>query len=169
MHRRLFGVTPQFDQEYDGLVLTRAEFDAPLAGFDPAMAREVERLINQVAQKPGQAFRQRVGELISLLLPSGTCTADRTARHLGIDRRTLYRRLAAEGVTFAELLDAKRRALAVSLMANPRRSLTEICDLTGFASASSFSHWFRASFGCSPREFRRTQIAEQAGPTATAS
>ena len=77
------------------------------------------------------------------------------ARSLGVDRRTVQRRLAGSGLTFSELVRAKRVRLAEQFVANPRLSMTEISDRLGFTETSSFSRWFRGEFGCSPREWRR--------------
>jgi AraC-like DNA-binding protein len=59
------------------------------------------------------AARDNARECIYMTLPSGLCSADRVARHLGVDRRTLHRHLAREGETFSSLLDVVRAELAV--------------------------------------------------------
>ena len=153
-HRRVFGVTPQFNQDLDGLVLLSAQLDAPTATSDPVMAREVERYIDLLAHGHSRSAADRVEELIVLLLPTGTCTAQRVARHLGVDRRTLHRWLAEEGVLFSDILDQKRRELVLFHLGEPNRTLAAISDLTGFASPSSFSHWSRRVLGRSPRALR---------------
>ncbi len=155
-YHRLFKVSPLFDQEFDGIVFTRRDFDAPIAGADPAMAKEVARYVDQLAQGPAQSAREAVGELIILLLPTGVCNADRVGRHLGVDRRTVHRRLVAEGTSFSELMDEKRIELARALMANPQRSLAAVAEHLGFSGASAFSHWFQRTQGCTPLAFRRT-------------
>lgn len=159
-HRRVFGIEPQFGQDLDGLVLRRAELDAPLAAADPEMARQAERLIAQLAQARARTLGDRTAELIVLLLPTGTCTAERVARHLGFDRRTLHRRLAAEGLTFSDLLEMKRRELVQALLPQPHRRLAAIADLAGFASPSSFSHWARRALGTAPNRLRKAHKGE---------
>lgn len=154
-HRRLFGLTPLFDQDFDGVVFTRADFDAPITSADPAMARQIERYVDQIAGRQVKSARDEVGELIVLLLPTGVCNADRVARHLGVNRRTVHRRLAAEGTSFSELMDQVRMQLAQSLMANASRTLAAIAEHLGFSSASTFSHWFQRTHDCSPRAFRK--------------
>lgn len=160
-HLRVFGVEPQFGQDLDGLVLRRAELDAPLAAGDPEMARQAERLVAQLAQARARTVGDRTAELIVLLLPTGTCTADRVAGHLGFDRRTLHRRLTAEGLVFSKLLELKRRELVRSLLTQPHRSLAAIADLAGFASPSSFSHWARRALGVSPSRWRAGRCGER--------
>ncbi|QUD88351.1 AraC family transcriptional regulator [Phenylobacterium montanum] len=152
-HRRLFGVAPEFGHDFDGLVIARRDLDAPLASADPGMANQVQRYVEQLAAGRRRAWRETVGDLIVLLLPTGACSADRVAEHLGFDRRTLHRRLAAEGCSFRDLMTERRAELAASLVAEGR-GLSEVADLTGFASLSAFSHWFRAHFGRSASAFR---------------
>jgi AraC-like DNA-binding protein len=96
----------------------------------------------------------RVRALIEALLPTGRCSIVQVARSLGVDRRTLQRRLADSGETFSSLLDAVRAELAERQVPNPRRSLTEIAEELGFSELSAFSRWFRRHFGCSPSEWR---------------
>ena len=157
-HRRLFGVTPMFDQDFDGIVFTRTDFDAPITSADPAMAKQIERYVDQIAARQVKSARDEVGELIVLLLPTGVCNADWVARHLGVDRRTVHRRLAAEGTSFSELMDEMRKQLAQSLMANSGRTLAAVAEHLGFSGASAFSHWFQRMHGCSPRAYRRTLL-----------
>ena len=38
----------------------------------------------------------KVRELIWMMLSSGNCSVERVAEHLGVDRRTVHRRLARE-------------------------------------------------------------------------
>ena len=56
-----------------------------------------------------RCFQQEVEHAIEPLLGAAEVSIDRVARDLGMSRQTLYRRLKAEGVTFEEILDAKRR------------------------------------------------------------
>lgn len=144
MHRRAFGRAPFFDQPFDGIVLEAQALDAPIASADPAMAAQARRFADQLATARPRSWTGAARELIVLLLPTGRCSADEAARMMGVDRRTLHRRLAAEGTGFRDLLEACRRDLTASLMARGL-PLGRIADLTGFASPSSFSHWRRRS------------------------
>lgn len=155
-HVRVFGVRPEFNQSADGVVIRRADLDAPIADADPAMATQAERYVMLAASTRPRSMRDRVGELIVLLLPTGACSADRVAAHLGLARRTLYRRLAAEGAAFQDLVDERRRELILSLL-SAGRPLAEVADLAGFSASSGLSHWFRRHFGRPPREFAQDQ------------
>jgi AraC-like DNA-binding protein len=93
------------------------------------------------------------------LLPDGVCTVERVAQHLGMDRRTLHRRLAAEGLTFSGILDDTRRNMAVSLLSGSDRPLQSVADLLGFSSLSAFAHWFRRKFAQSASAYRAAHAA----------
>ena len=78
------------------------------------------------------------------------------ARELGMSRQTLYRRLKAEGTTFEELLDAKRRQLAVRYLAVDRNSVKAAAYKLGFSDPAAFSRAFKRWTGSSPSLFRES-------------
>jgi AraC-like DNA-binding protein len=159
-HHRLFGLTPLFDQDFMGLVIDRAELDRPVLANDPEMARVMEDYIAHLAQGKGRlTLSAQVQQLILSLLPGGGCTVERVASRLGMDRRTLHRRLAGEGRSFTELLNATRAELAGSLLATSERPLQSVADMLGFASLSAFAHWFRRNFECTASAYRLTRSA----------
>jgi AraC-like DNA-binding protein len=100
-----------------------------------------------------------VRQLIVLLLPRGLCRIEVVAQHLGVDRRTVHRRLLGEGTSFSALLEAERRALAGRYVAGTERPLTEVAALLGFTAPSAFSRWYRGSFGVSAARQRRAGLA----------
>lgn len=152
-HRRVFACNVEFLHDFDGLVLARGDLDAPIPAADPDMARQIERYVEQMVRNRSRATRDIVGETIVLLLPTGACTADHIAAHLGTGRRTLHRRLADEDTTVQHLLDERRSELVLSLLTTDR-SLGAIADLAGFSSLSAFSRWFSGRFGHAPSHHR---------------
>lgn len=75
---------------------------------------------------------------------------DAVARQLGISRQTLYRRLKAEGILFAELLDALRHQMALNYLEGKKTSVNETAYLVGFSEPSAFSRAFKRWTGHSP-------------------
>ena len=94
-----------------------------------------------------------------LLLPRGLCRIEVVAQHLGVDRRTVHRRLLGEGTSFSALLEAERRAIASRYVDGTDRPLTEVAALLGFSAPSVFSRWYRGSFGASAARQRRSTSA----------
>lgn len=66
-----------------------------------------------------------------------------------MSRRTLARALAEEAVTFSELLDELRAALAKRYL-----PISQIAWLLGYREASSFTNAFGRWTGSTPRQFR---------------
>lgn len=165
-YRRVLGMTPRFDQDCMALVIHRKDLDAPIPTADPAIARQLVQYLDRLTAERSVALHRQVSDLIMALLPDGLCTVERVAQHLGVDRRTLHRRLLAEGTTFSRVLDATRKEMAASLLAQSDRPLQSVADLLGFSSASAFAHWFRRKFGRAASAWR---AANAEGPPRAAS
>jgi AraC-like DNA-binding protein len=121
-------------------------------GFFAFLGELVETLGQPAARK--RCFKQEVESAIEPLLGAGEISIDRVARELGMSRQTLYRRLKAEGTTFEELLDAKRRQLAVRYLALDRSSVKAAAYRLGFSDPAAFSRAFKRWTGTSPSRFR---------------
>ncbi|MFE5123963.1 AraC family transcriptional regulator ligand-binding domain-containing protein [Streptomyces sp. NPDC056669] len=154
-HRRIFGPVLDFGREFHGIVFYAGALDAPNALSDPQLRTYARQYFESIATpRQDTTLPDRVRELIEVLLPTGRCSVEQVARSLGVDRRTVHRRLADSGDTYTSLLNATRMHLAERFVAHPRHSLTEVAHLLGFSMPSAFSHWFKEQFGCSPSEWR---------------
>jgi AraC-like DNA-binding protein len=153
VHRRVLGTAVEFGHEFNGIVCNATDLDAPNPGADPVLARYSQRLLASALTQSAR-FADRVRQLIVLLLPRGLCRIDTVAQHLGVDRRTVHRRLLDEGTSFSALLEAERRALAARYVDGTDRPLTDIAALLGFAAPSVFSRWHATSFGVSATQRR---------------
>ena len=146
LHRRVFGGAIEFGHEFNGIVCNATDLDAPNPGADPVMARYAQALLKRGLAAP-QDMVGRVRQAIVLLLPRGHCRVEVVAQHLGVDRRTIARRLAVEGTSFSALMDAMRRDLFERARQDGARSLGEVSVLLGFSAQSAFSRWHRQAFG----------------------
>lgn len=153
-HQRLFGTTVQFNCLMDGIVCRTSDLDRALPSADPEMARYVQQYLNSIREDSRTALLEQVHQMIWMLLPTGRCSVEQVAAHLGRDRRTLHRQLTREGETFSSLLDQVRKELASRYLANPHHRLSEIAAVLGFSELSAFSRWFSRLFDCSPSSWR---------------
>ena len=80
---------------------------------------------------------------------------DAIACHLGVSRRTLRRRLDAEGTSFHELTEVCRRNVGHALLVRSELPMIEIALRLGYSDHTAFSRAFSRWFGASPRELRR--------------
>lgn len=160
-YRKAFGCSVQFNSVLNGLTCRRHDLDRPMPMADPQSLRTIQQYLAAAAEhQPTQS--ERTIQLILALLPSGRCTAELVARYLGIDRRTLHRRLENEGSSFSMLLDDVRKEAALRHLGNPRQRITDLAPMLGFSEASAFSRWFSGKFGCPPRRWRSRPKVEEA-------
>jgi len=150
VHRRIFGSMVEFNQDFNGIVCDSADLDAPNPSADPVMARYAEQLLQGMDGR-AHSFHDQVRELVLLLLPLGRCTAEVVAQHLGCDRRTVNRRLAAQGISFHKVVESHRISMAPQYIDAGELTLAQIARLLGFSSRTALSRWYRDRFGRSPR------------------
>ncbi|MBO9647780.1 MAG: AraC family transcriptional regulator [Variovorax sp.] len=160
-HRAFFGRNVSFNQEFNGLICAASDLSRPRDAGDQVAAGFARKYLEAALTDRGESAQESCRQVILALLPGGTCTAQEVARFLHIDRRTLHRRLDAEGLTFSRLLDQVRSDLAKRHLRESDLPLSEVAELLGFARPSSFSHWFHSLFGCSASQWSK-QAAEMA-------
>lgn len=154
VHRRLFGAITQFNSDFNGLTCSRADLDRPNPSSDPSLAQYAERYVQSLPLADRRSFSQDVLKAIYLLLPGEGASITTVSEILGLNPRTLQRRLADEGGEFGRLLNEARRDLAVRYVENRSFPLARVAGLLGYSRQSSFSRWFGESFGMSPTAWR---------------
>ncbi|QQX87612.1 AraC family transcriptional regulator [Cupriavidus necator] len=159
-HRAFFGRNLAFGQPFNGIVCAAADLHKPRTPDKSGATQLARDYLEAALVRRSGGIRETCRELIMALLPGGRCTAQEVARHLRIDRRTLHRHLTGEGMSFSLLLDEVRADLVKRHLQESDLPVGEIAGLLGFSNQSSFSHWFRAAFGCSVTQWRR-QAANQ--------
>jgi AraC-like DNA-binding protein len=158
VHERVFGRCVEFGHDFNGIVCSARDLEAPNTSADPEMARYARQLVETGLGSEGPGYATQVREIVFTLLGTGVCTIDRVAQQFGVDRRTLHRRLADEGESFSAILDAVRRELVARYLDNRERSLADVSSLLGFSAPSGFSRWYRKQFDSAPSN-RRTRRA----------
>jgi AraC-like DNA-binding protein len=76
-----------------------------------------------------------------------------------VSRRTLARRLKAEGLSFGEVLKELRVDLAKRYLTDGNLSISQIAWLVGFQSVAAFSHSCKRWTGMSPKLWRSALLA----------
>lgn len=153
-HARMFG-TVAFKQDFDGFVCIASDLDATIPTYDPVMAQQVRRYLDSMLLQTNATMPDKVRKLVVALLPSGLCSIDRVAQHLGVARRTVHRHLADHDDSYLSIVDAVRVELVTRYLDSSDRPLSEIATLVGFSSLSAFSRWFGARFGVSMTKRRK--------------
>lgn len=151
IYARVFGCRPQFDSEFNGVVLSSRDLDRPNTKADDQLAHHARQLLEQVMNPVERTRTEEVEQLIKLLLPSGRASVQICAASMGMTVRTMQRALDAEGASFTTLLNRARMQLATQYLANPRMRITDIADMLGYSSIGAFSRWHSQVFGVPPR------------------
>jgi AraC-like DNA-binding protein len=95
--------------------------------------------------------------LIAGMIEDGAATIDGLALRAARSRRTLQRQLAAEGTSFAKLLDSVRAELALASLQDGCDSVLSISQHVGYRVPSSLSRAVRRWSEANPRELRKRQ------------
>ena len=155
--KTFFGTDVEFGVGADEVV-----FPPPVASL-PVVRRDnyLNNLLRQyadeaLARRPRRHghIRSTVEDTVPQLLPNGKPRVSEVARQLGMSTRTLSRKLSAEGVAFADILDQLRSALAQDYLSERELPISEIAWLLGYCEVSSFTHAFKRWTGKTPRQFR---------------
>ena len=144
----------------DEIELPAASWDLPIVSGDPHLHRvcvkSCEEALARRAMKPSP-LKVRVENAIATLLPHGQARLTLVAAKLGMSSRTLARRLAAEGSSFAAILADTRSALANRYLADRTLAISQIAWLLGYTEISAFTRAFRQWTGLPPRAARARQ------------
>lgn len=162
---------PGYKDEYERILGAPVTFGAAhnAMRIDPAW------LSHKIAETPHYAFgvlsnhakdllaqleattsvRGQVESHLLSILHSGNAAIAHVSAAMGCSRQTLYRRLKAEGVTFAHILDALRYRMALDYLSARKVSVNETAYLLGFSDPAAFSRAFKRWTGISPRDARR--------------
>ncbi len=156
-HTAFFGKSLEFSAEFNGIVCARTDLEARLPNTDANSARQVRTSLDKALALSQTSAGDPIRQLVAALLPLGRCTADQVASHLGMDRRTVHRKLAQDGETFRSVLHAVRMEFAIRQLRDSDHSITEVAQLLGFSGASAFAHWFKKEIGLSAAAWRKRE------------
>ncbi len=152
-----FGCPVHFGADRDAIALEHAMLDLPNRLGDAAVSdfltAHLETEIGSL--RDDTSIRATLLRRLTPALSNGAPQAAEIARDMGMSERTLYRRLAEEGLTFRDVLTEAQSSLAQELLRDSTSSIAEIAFLTGFAEQSTFSRAFKRWVGQAPAQFRQ--------------
>lgn len=156
-HERWFGAPVAWGSRECEVAFDASVLELPVPMSDPQLfsylARRVEALHATLPPDAGVAERAR--REVGALLAAGEPRLGAVARRLALSERTLHRRLAEAGTTFARLVEAERRERAELLLGDARLSCSEVAFLLGYSEPATFFRAFRRWTGETPQRWRR--------------
>jgi AraC-like DNA-binding protein len=151
------GCEVAFGSDADEIVFAENVGELPVVSGDPYLNALLIKFCEEALAERAAArgsLRRDVEKAITLLLPHGKAQADAVAAQLGMSRRTLGRRLASEGLTFASVLADLRVHLARRQLEDGSLAISQIAWLLGYREVSAFTHAFKRWTGKTPRQVR---------------
>lgn len=133
------------------------QFAIPTA--DPALLEHLRQHGEaQLRASPGKtpSLSERITALLEERLPGRAPNGDRVAEELGMTRRTMTRKLSAEGTSFKELLEATLCELSKHFLRSGE-SIAQIAFMLDFADQAAFSVAFKRWTGETPARYRRAK------------
>lgn len=143
-----------FDTPDTAVVIPASWLDQPLPTADPMLHQLMKHRVAELQSQAGEALASQLRRVLPALIDARSAVVSEAAARLGIGARTLNRRLAAEGTTFARLRDETRHLMAVQLLRGTRLHAAEIAEKLGYANSSAFTSAFRRWSGQPPSRWR---------------
>jgi AraC-like DNA-binding protein len=135
----------------------------PLRRRDPILRRVLEShadgILSRLPIRTGLALE--VQRAFASRVAHGDVRIGTLARQLAMSARTLQRRLAAEGVSYQQLLDDARKDAAGRYIHEPTLAIGEIAYLVGYSEPAPFHRAFKRWYGMTPDVFRQQQRQER--------
>lgn len=123
----------------------------------PVFLGRIVRFLREQA-RPRSSWRRKVEELLEPFVKDEKSSAKSVARALGCSRQTLYRRLKAEGTSFAATFDDLRRRRALAMLRDGA-TIKNVAYVLDYSDPTAFSRAFKRWTGSSPSDARAgTQI-----------
>jgi len=141
----------RFDQDHCALRFSADWMQHALAAHDGERARVGLEALGSVEEID---LVPKLHRTLRLLLVAGRSSGDEVAQALALHRRTLNRRLRAQGTTFQKILDEVRFAVARQLLEQTQMSIPDIAAALCYSEVSAFTHAFRRWSGTTPTRWR---------------
>jgi AraC-like DNA-binding protein len=163
-----FGCPVRFGANRQGVTFARSALLTPIHTADRHLLNILSAVCEEalgrrkVASTPTRA---KVEAALLEHLPHGKASVAVAAKALHMSPRSLARRLADEGTSYAQTLEELRRDLAMHYLEDRKIGVSQIAWLLGYSEVTSFNHAFRRWTSRSPKEVR-LRFLEKLGPSA---
>ena len=150
-----FGAPVRFDRPSALLRFPSRLNDVALTGSDELVRQLALQHLAGLSPADAALVAPRVRSAIEQLLGTGAAEVTAVARMLSLHPRTLQRRLADEGTSFALILDEARATLARRYLETTDLPLSQVAGLVGLSEQSALTRASRRWWGRTPLVVRR--------------
>lgn len=148
LYQQTFRAQCRFGQKYNSVLIAADVLAWPL--------KKSVGLVTGVDTNEEQSIVEQVVEMLKSSLMSAP-KISQIAATLGLNERSLQRRLKVEGYTFQQLLAQVRQQQACDYLQYSNLNVLNISQLLGFKEQSSFNHFFIQQVGITPLQYKAEQ------------
>jgi AraC-like DNA-binding protein len=156
-YRGLFGAPLRFDESETALFFARDWLDRKLDDADPIMHLMMAQRVGDLESHVDEGLANQMRRTLPELVATRGASLAAVAQLVGVEPRTLNRRLAAEGSSFMQLRDDAVRSIACQLLEHTQMPIGEIADRLGYANPSAFNRAFHRWEGPGPAQWRASR------------
>ena len=154
---KFFGCRIEFGAD-DEVIFQKKAAQLHVAGADPYLSEillhNCDQALARRRRSDANSLRTTIENVVAPLLPHGSARLAVVSHKLGLSRRSLERRLSAEGLSFGEILNQLRSDLASHYLSQANLSVSQIAWLVGYRGIEAFSHAYKRWTGVSPKKMR---------------
>lgn len=153
-YARYFEAPVRFGQSTNAVFFNSVDLAQPIRESDPRLYEMAAVFIDSRYPSDEGALAPRIRAMAQDLMSRGDFDNLQVAGILGMQVRTLQRRLRQEGTSFDELRDQVRCDLAEHYLRDTAMPLSRVAELLGYSESSVLTRSCRRWFSCAPRELR---------------
>lgn len=157
-YNNFFECPVYFGEKESMLVVSKDALELPLRTANRELYLNVENhILNLISQyKSNINIKDKVKLIINSQLKKGVVNREIIANELGMNIRTLTRKLNEEGSKYSLILDEVRLEEAKKYLRNSDFTILHISKSLGFYTSNSFISWFKTLTGETPKRYRES-------------
>lgn len=159
VYKKYFPMEILFSQEYDRLILDNRHSTIPSGAINARIKQQIEVHLTQLLQEKPLDIEHQVRTILVQTMALREHSIDQVAMLLNLNRRTLQRKLKAQGLDYKTLLNDVRMSTACWYLKSSDLDITLLSEILGYSDVSGFSHAFKNNMGCSARQWRDREKA----------
>jgi len=153
-YKKIFYAPVKFNQDENKIIFHSEILQKGIAHSNPELRSILKSHPEILQADSNKSLTERLEQIITRTLPTGTCSIEKIAGMLSMHRRTLHRRLKSEGTSFTKILEDIRKKIALERLRNSNITIIQLANYLGYSDNSAFTRSFKRWYGSTPQEWR---------------